>query len=169
MIAQELHQVPDITVAENFSLRQLPMRGGRVGWAYVKREARQILDSDHLDYKPNQKRSSLTVAGIQMLEIVRAVHHNANILIMDEPTSAITSKDVGLFERINTLRANGVSIINSSHKMDEVFHLADDISVLRDGQVVSTDRADQIQPDEVIARVVGRKLDQQYPKEELPT
>jgi inositol transport system ATP-binding protein len=169
MISQELHHVPDITVAENFFLGRLPTKGGRVDWGRINREARQILDSERLEYKPSQKLSSLTVSGIQMLEIVRAVHHNADIIIMDEPTSAITQRDVErLFERINALKAEGVSIIYISHKMAEVFQIADDITVLRDGHVVSTDRADQIEPDDVISRMVGRKLDQQYPKETLP-
>ncbi|MFE4668696.1 ATP-binding cassette domain-containing protein [Streptomyces sp. NPDC056716] len=142
MIAQELHHVPDITVAENFFPGRLPVRRGRVDRRRIKREAREILDSEHLEYKPSQKLSSLTVSGIQMLEIVRAVHHNADLIIMDEPTSAITQRDVArLFEQINTLKAEGAAVIYISHKRDEVFEIADDITVLRDGQVVSTDRA----------------------------
>ena len=103
-----------------------------------------------------------------MLEIIKAVTNNAQIIIMDEPTSSITEKEVAqLFKKIGELKAKGVSIIYISHKMDEVFKIADDITVLRDGSVVSTDRAEDLDLDTVIARMVGRKISNIYPREDV--
>ncbi|MEA5154305.1 sugar ABC transporter ATP-binding protein [Raineyella sp.] len=169
MIAQELNYVPQMTIAENFFLGRLPMKAGRVDWKFIRSEARQIIDREGLPYSVDQKLSTLTVSDIQMLEIERAIYHKADVLIMDEPTSAIAHQDVeNLFRKIEVLRSRGVAIIYISHKMDEVFRIADDITILRDGQVVSTDPAAELDLDEVIARMVGRKLENQYPKEEVP-
>ncbi|MCK6067450.1 MULTISPECIES: sugar ABC transporter ATP-binding protein [Microbacterium] len=169
MIAQELNFVPEMTIAESFFLGRLPMKFGKVDWRHIRREARRILKAEGLDFSINRRLSTLTVSEIQTLEIVRAVYHSADVLIMDEPTSAIAHKEVeSLFAKIRALRAEGKSIIYISHKMDEVFELADDISVLRDGAVVSSQRADEITSAQVIAQMVGRDLDHQsYPKERI--
>lgn len=167
MIAQELNYVPELSVEENLFLGRLPVnRLGKVNWRQVRKEARKFLEEEHLPYSPDQKLKTLTVSDIQMLEIIKAVTNNAQVIIMDEPTSSITQKEVEqLFKKIEELKAQGVSIIYISHKMEEVFRIADDITVLRDGAVVSTDRAEDLDLDTVIARMVGRKLDNVYPKE----
>ena len=169
MIAQELNYVPEMTIAESFFLGRLPMKFGKVDWRRIRSEARRVLKEEGLDFSINRRLSTLTVSEIQTLEIVRAVYHSADVLIMDEPTSAIAHKEVeSLFEKIRALRAEGKSIIYISHKMDEVFELADDISVLRDGTVVSSQLAAEITPAQVIAQMVGRDLDHQaYPKEQV--
>lgn len=169
MIAQELNYVPDITIAENFFLGRLPRRGGRVNWSFIRAETTRILRDEGLTYSPNRRLSSLTVSEIQMLEILRAVYHSADVLIMDEPTSAIAHREVeSLFRKIRALREQGKSIIYISHKMDEVFELADDITVLRDGAVVASQDASAIDLNGIIAQMVGRDLDhQQYPKEKV--
>ncbi len=171
MIAQELNYVPELTVEENLFLGRLPVnKFGKVDWKKVRNEATKFLEEEGLTYAPNQKLKTLTVSDIQMLEIIKAITNNAEIIIMDEPTSSITDKEVALlFDKIAELKAKGVSIIYISHKMDEVFKIADDISILRDGAVVSTDRAEDLDLDTVIARMVGRKIDNVYPKEEVPT
>ena len=103
-----------------------------------------------------------------MLEIIKAISNNAQIVIMDEPTSAITNREVEvLFGKIAELKKKGVSIIYISHKMEEVFRIADDITVLRDGKTVETHPASEIDLDKVIALMVGRKMDNVYPKEEV--
>lgn len=170
MIAQELNYVPELTVEENLFLGRLPVnKFGKVDWKKVRKEATKFLEEEGLTYAPDQKLKTLTVSEIQMLEIIKAVTNNAEVIIMDEPTSSITDKEVALlFDKIAKLKAKGVSIIYISHKMDEVFKIADDISVLRDGAVVSTDRAEDLDLDTVIARMVGRKIDNVYPKEEVP-
>ena len=169
MISQELNYVPGMTIAESFFLGRLPMKFGKVDWRFIRTEARRILAEEGLDFSINRRLGTLTVSEIQTLEILRAVYHSADVLIMDEPTSAIAHKEVeSLFAKIRDLRAQGKSIIYISHKMDEVFELADDISVLRDGTVVSSQPASEITSSQVIAQMVGRDLDHQsYPKERV--
>ena len=128
------------------------------------------MKDEGLPYSPTQKLKTLTVSDIQMLEIIKAVTNNAQIIIMDEPTSSITDREVKqLFRKIEELKKKGVSIIYISHKMEEVFQIADDITILRDGSVVSTDRAEDLDLDTVISRMVGRKISNVYPKEEFPS
>ena len=169
MIAQELNFVPEMTIAESFFIGRLPMTFGTVDWRRIKSEARRVLKEEGLSFSINRRLSTLTVSEIQTLEIVRAVYHSADVLIMDEPTSAIAHKEVeSLFAKIRDLRAQGKSIVYISHKMDEVFELADDISVLRDGAVISSQPASDITSAEIIAEMVGRDLDHQaYPKERI--
>lgn len=169
MIAQELNYVPELSVAENLFLGRLPVnKFGKVNWKKVKADATQFLKDENLPYHPDQKLKELTVSDIQMLEIIKAITNNAEIVIMDEPTSSISEKEVKqLFDKIAELKAKGVSIIYISHKMDEVFQIADDITVLRDGTVVSTDRAEDLDLDTVISRMVGRPLSNVYPKEDV--
>lgn len=170
MIAQELNYVPELSVEENLFLGRLPVnKFGKVDWKKVRRETIRFLEEEKLPYKPTQKLKTLTVSDIQMLEIIKAVTNNAQIVIMDEPTSSITEREVKqLFAKIAELKAKGVAIVYISHKMDEVFQIADDITVLRDGTVVSTDRAEDLDLDTVIAKMVGRKLSNVYPKEDVP-
>lgn len=169
MIAQELNYVPELSVEENLFLGRLPVnRFGKVDWKKVRQETLKFLREEKLPYDPAQKLKTLTVSDIQMLEIIKAVTNSAEIVIMDEPTSSITEREVQqLFDKISQLKARGVSIIYISHKMDEVFQIADDITILRDGAVVSTDRAEDLDLDTVISRMVGRKLSNVYPKEEV--
>ena len=170
MIAQELNYVSELSVEENLFMGRLPVnRFGKVDWKKVRRDAEAFLKEEKLTYAPDQKLKTLTVSDIQMLEIIKAVTNNAQVVLMDEPTSSISQSEVELlFQKIAELKAKGVSIIYISHKMDEVFRIADDITVIRDGAVVSTNRADELDIETVIARMVGRKLDNAYPKVELP-
>lgn len=170
MIAQELNYVSELSVEENLFMGRLPVnRFGKVDWKKVRRDAVKFLEEEHLNYAPDQKLKTLTVSDIQMLEIIKAVTNNAQVVLMDEPTSSISHNEVKLlFEKIAELKAKGVSIIYISHKMDEVFQIADDITIIRDGSVVSTDRAEDLDIETVIARMVGRKMDNAYPKEVIP-
>ena len=169
MIPQELNYVPELTVEENLFLGRLPVtKYGKVDWKKVHSDAVAFIEKEHLPYGPKQKLKTLTVSDIQMLEIIKAVSNNAEIIIMDEPTSSITEREVqSLFNKIETLKAQGVSIVYISHKMEEVFKIADDITVFRDGAVVSSDRAADVDLDTVISRMVGRKMENVYPKEDL--
>ena len=169
MIAQELNYEPEMSIEENLFLGRLPVtKFGNVDWKRVRRETIEFLRQENLPYKPDQKLKTLTVSDIQMLEIIKAISNNAQIVIMDEPTSAITNREVEvLFGKIAELKKKGVSIIYISHKMEEVFRIADDITVLRDGKTVETHPASEIDLDKVIALMVGRKMDNVYPKEEV--
>lgn len=169
MIAQELNYVPEMSVEENLFLGRLPKgRFGKVDWKEVRRRTEQLLKEEHLPYKADQKLKTLTVSDIQMLEILKAISNDADVIVMDEPTSAITQKEVELlFKKIEMLKAKGVSIVYISHKLDEVFRIADDVTVLRDGTVVKSMRAEDTNIEEVISLMVGRKMENVYPKETL--
>lgn len=170
MIAQELNYVPEMSIEENIFLGRLPVnKFGKVDWKTVRSETIHFLEQEGLPYKPDQKLKTLTVSDIQMLEIIKAISYNAQVVIMDEPTSAITNREVEiLFEKIEELKKRGVSIIYISHKMEEVFRIADDITVLRDGTVVDSLPAAQLTLDKVIALMVGREMTNVYPKEDVP-
>ena len=184
MIAQELNYMPDLTVEENLFLGRLPVnKFGKVNWRQVRQEATKFLKEQGLPYGPTQTLRTLTVSDIQMLEIIKAITNNAQIIIMDEPTSSISQREVALlFQKIEELRADGVSIIYISHKMEELFAIADDITVIRDGAVVATHRVDELLPPKdqrtaaeteaatnlIISEMVGRKLENVYPKVSVP-
>jgi len=169
MIAQELSYVPELSVEENLFLGRLPVKGfGMIDWKKIRQESKKFLEEENLPYKPWQKLKTLTVSDIQILEIIKAVTNNAKIIIMDEPTSSITQSEVeNLFKKIDELKQKGVSIIYISHKMDEVFRIADDISILRDGKVVASKKASEFDLESVISLMVGRKIENAYPKEEV--
>lgn len=169
MIAQELNYVPELSVEENLFLGRLPVNKlGKVDWKKVRREARRLLNEEALSYGPEQKLKTLTISDIQMLEIMKAMTNNARVIIMDEPTSSITRRETErLFTKIKKLKEQGVSVIYISHKMEEVFQIADDITIFRDGAVVSSRRAEELTLDTVISHMVGRRLDQVYPKEKV--
>ncbi len=169
MIFQELNFIPELTVEESLFTGRLPVTAlGRVDWKAIRRKTTELLEAEGLPYRPDQKVKELTVSDIQMLEILKAISNDAGIIIMDEPTSAITLAEVDrLFGKIAALKSRGTSIIYISHKMDEIFRIADEITVLRDGSVVGTKSRDEIDIDTVISMMVGRKLDSSFPKEDV--
>ncbi len=169
MIFQELSYVPDLTLEENLCLGNWPKKGAKIDWKAIRRRTVELLEQEGLDYAPDVKLRSLSVSDIQMIEILKAVSYDAKIIIMDEPTSAITNKEVEiLFKKIAELKARGASIIYISHKMDEIFRIADEITIFRDGKSIITKDAKELTVDQVVEHMVGRKIDNQYPKEEIP-
>lgn len=169
MIFQEMSYIPELTVAENLCLGEWPVNAAKkVDWKQVRKQTEALLAQENLPYHPDTKLKELTVSDIQMLEITKAVSRQSSIIIMDEPTSAITHKEVdALFRKIQTLKERGVSIIYISHKLDEVFRIADDITVFRDGRMVDTKPAAELDIGQVITMMVGRKMDGNYPKEDV--
>jgi len=167
MIFQELNYIPEMSVAENIFVGEWPVNAfGKIDWKTIRKRTEELLKAEGLSYSPDTKLSELTVSDIQMLEITKAVSKKSNIIIMDEPTSAITQKEIeALFGKIRALRARGVSIIYISHKLDEIFKIADEITVFRDGRSVGTRPSSEFDIDGVIAMMVGRKLENSYPKE----
>ena len=176
MIYQECTYVPEMTVAESLFLGNLPVNTvGKVDWAYIYRQTGELLRAEGLIDNPRlvdglqTKLKNLSIADIQMLEIVKAIHKDSSILIMDEPTSSIAKKESDeLLDKILDLKNRGKSIIYISHKMDEIFKIADRITVFRDGRVVGSDEAKNLTIDKVIALMVGRELSNDYPKAEVP-
>ena len=166
MIFQELNFIPEFTVEQNLFLGNEPVnRFGKVDWAAIRSRTLALLKQEGLPYKPDTQLKDLSVSDIQMLEIIKAISYEANILIMDEPTSAISTKEVEvLFQKIAQLKAKGVGIIYISHKMDEIFRIADEISVLRDGCLIDTKPARELDIETVIKLMVGRKMESAFPE-----
>lgn len=171
MIYQELQYVPMFTVEQFMMMGREPRSRikGCVDWKEVRRRTVDILEKEGLKYAPDTVIRTLSVSDIQMLETARAVSANSKIIIMDEPTSALTQGETErLFANIDRLRDNGVTILYISHKMDEVFRVADDITILRDGHHISTQPASTLDVNSIIHMMVGREVNNIYPYEERP-
>jgi ABC-type sugar transport system ATPase subunit len=171
MIHQELSPVLDLEVAENVYLgRELRVR--RWGWLSVvdrrrmRRECRALLEGLSIPIDPAAPMRSLSVAEMQLVEIAKALSHSPKVIVMDEPTSAITEREVEiLFAQIAALRARGVSVVYISHKMAEIFRISDRITVLRDGALAGGGEARALDQDALIRMMVGRELKELFPKE----
>ena len=163
VIHQELVLVPQMSVAENIYLGREPLRGGVVDITRMEREAGTLLDAFELDIAPTAVLGDLTIAQQQMVEIIKALSFNARILVMDEPTSSLSDKEVAfLFDTIAKLKQNGVGIIYISHRMSELNTISDRITVLRDGEYVGTKETKSTGNDELISMMVGRELTNYY-------
>jgi len=167
VIHQELVLVPHMTVAENIFLGREPATKGRiVDYQKMKADAKAILDSFELNIHPDDEVGSLTIAEQQMVEIIRALSFNSHILVMDEPTSSLSEKDVGfLFDTIRKLKKSGVGIIYISHRMSELKQITDRITVIRDGEYIGTRDTAEATNDELISMMVGRKLTSYYTRD----
>lgn len=161
MIHQELLPFPDLTVAENIYMGRYPVIfPGWVNRRKLNADAQQLINRLGLSVKANRKMKTLRIAEMQMVEIAKAISNNAALMIMDEPTSAISQKEVDtLFAIIKNLTASGVAVIYISHKMDEVLQIADTVTVLRDGKCIVTRAASELNKDSLISMIVGRPLD----------
>ena len=166
MIHQELSPVAHRPIMENVWLGREPVNKlGLVDHAKMAAMTRDVLKLIDLDVDPRSKMGDLTVAKMQMVEIAKAISCNAKLIIMDEPTSALTDKEVTqLFKIINKLRNEGKGIVYISHKMDEIFQISDRITVFRDGEKVGTDRANDTTMDRMITMMVGRPISEMFPK-----
>ena len=169
MIHQELSPVPERTVCDNVWLGRYPRKGLIIDKKKMRRDCAQLFEKLGLDLDPDEKMGNLTVAKMQMVEIAKAVSYDTRIVIMDEPTSALTESEVEyLFNIIEDLKAKNVAIIYISHKMDEIFRISDDITVYRDGEYITTDRAENLDIDKLISLMVGREMGAMFPKVECP-
>ncbi|MGL6199367.1 MAG: sugar ABC transporter ATP-binding protein [Lachnospiraceae bacterium] len=166
IIHQELVLVPFMTVAENIFLGREPMKGGFVDKRRMICEAQELLDAYHMNIDAGVLVGKLTIAQQQMVEIVKAISYESKILVMDEPTSSISDKEVNfLFETIKALTAKGVGIIYISHKMSELEVICDRVTVMRDGEYVGTKVVKETSKDELIAMMVGRELTNYYTRD----
>jgi rhamnose transport system ATP-binding protein len=168
-IYQELSLFPDLDVAENiFAGRQPVTPGSRVDWRKLYAEAGKLLESLGVKLDLKQKARTLSIAQQQMVEIARAFSINAQILIMDEPTSSLTLHEVDdLFRLVRRLRAEGTAIIFISHRLEELFSLADRVTVLRDGSYVDTRSMKDVTRDVLIRMMVGRTITNLFPKQDV--
>ncbi len=166
MIYQEFNMVPDLTVAENMYLGRLPLKSmGKVDCDKLFKDAKATLDRLKLKIDCRTKVKNLSVAEAQMTEIAKCLTIGAKLIIMDEPTAALTDEEIKvLFEIIADLKKNGISIIYISHRMDEIFKISDRLTVFRDGCYISTKNIDETNYAEVVSLMVGRSVDTLYPK-----
>src|SRR5215471_14129725 len=167
VIYQEMSLVKDLSVAENIFLGRAPRRLGIINWDELFSRVQKLLDELHLQIDPRTPVRNLGIGQQQLVEIAKALSQNARILVLDEPTAALTDAEVEtLFGILNGLRARGVAMIYISHKLDEVFRISDRITVLRDGKTIDTAPTSETDEPGVIAKMVGRAVDQIFPEAE---
>lgn len=164
MIYQELNPILEMTVAENIFLGREPRKGALVDFKTLHKNTAELMEKMRMPYRPEQKMKTISLAGHQEIEIAKAMSMNCEVLIMDEPTSSLTNTEVqNLFERVKELREQGVAIIYITHRMEEIFQLADDITIIRDGKFVESGPVSDYDMDKIITRMVGRELTNIYP------
>ncbi len=168
-IYQELSIFPDLDIAENIFVGRRPMNAaGFVDWRSMYRESEKLLGSLGVNMDLKRKARYLSIAQQQMIEVARALSLHARILIMDEPTSALTLNEVAdLFQIVRRLRDDGTAILFISHRLEELFEIADRVTVLRDGTYVDTRSMDGVTQEELIRMMVGRTVTELFPKKEV--
>lgn len=170
IIEQELSPIPAMTVAENIFLGREPLAMfGRVDFTTMNRDAQALLDKLEFDISPTTMMMDLTVAEIQLVEIAKALSYEAEVIIMDEPTSALGGHEVGrLFTAIRHLKEAGKGIIYVSHRLSEIFEVADSYTVFRDGAFVAEGQIADVSREQMIQMIVGRPLTEEFVKENSP-
>ena len=164
MVHQELNQVRQRSVMDNMWLGRYPTKGMFIDHTKMYNDTKEIFDELGIDIDPKDKVANLSVSQMQMIEIAKAFSYNAKIVIMDEPTSSLTEKEVShLFTIIRKLKDRECGIVYISHKMEEIFQLCDEITILRDGQWVNTCPLEGLDMDKIIGMMVGRELTQRFP------
>ena len=164
MVHQELNQCLDRTVLDNMWLGRYPTKAGIVDEHYMFNETKNLFSRLKMNVNPKQIMRTMSVSQRQMCEIAKAVSYSAKIIVLDEPTSSLTEREVKkLFSIVNDLKKQGISFVYISHKMDEVFEICDEVSVLRDGAMIMTKPTKETNMNELISAMVGRSLDQRFP------
>lgn len=163
VVYQELHLMPELTVAENIYLHKLPSKAGLVDKRAMNKKAQALLDDMQVDIRATAPISLLSVSQQQMVEIAKVLSHEADIIIMDEPTAALNVKEVeALYNIIRRLKENGKTVIYISHRLREIFDISDSVSVLRDGKYIGTRQTSEIGQDQLVAMMVGREISQYH-------
>lgn len=163
MIHQEILMIPELTVAQNIFLGREIRRAFVLDEEAINQQAEELLSSMGLQIKGKTKAKYLSIAELQLIEIAKAVSNNASVIIMDEPSSALSEKEVEiLFKIIKDLKSKGVAIIYISHKMEEIYQIADRITVLRDGQFIATKNTADLDKNSLIALMVGREIEELF-------
>jgi len=170
VVHQEIKLVDTLTVAENIYIGQPPLtKRGTVNWKKLHQDARRLLDSINADINTREVVGKLPIAKQQMVEICKALSHKAEIVIMDEPSATLTDKELTmLFSILNNLKEQGITIIYISHRMEEVFEISDQVTILRDGEHIHTGEIKDLNRQKLISMMVGRELENEYPKEFNP-
>ena len=165
VIYQEPNLFPDLTLAENVFAGRQPLKGGSVDWKFMEDESRELFAQLGVPLNPHIRARGLSIADQQIVEIAKAISTKANVIVMDEPTAALSSKEVErLFSVARNLRDQGCAVVFVSHRLDEVFALCDRITIMRDGSTVSTALASELDEPQVIRAMVGRDVSDLFPK-----
>jgi D-xylose transport system ATP-binding protein len=165
IVYQELTLVPRMTVGENVFLGKEPRENGVINWNKLYSDTSNILKTYKLDVEPQAIVKNLGVGKMQMVEIAKALSENAKVLILDEPTSALTEAEVDkLMEILRTLKEHGVTCIYITHKLEEFFQVTDRVTVLRDGEVVTTQSTQELSMEALVKFMVGREMKERFPK-----
>lgn len=165
IVAQELNYVPELTIAENLFLGREQTKGKLfLDKKERKKQTRELLKIMNLDYEPDEKMGNLSVAQCQMIEILKAISRNSKVIIMDEPTSSLTSAETGvLFRTVQKLKETGIAFVFISHRLEEIFTLCDEYTVLRDGKWIASGKLEDITEEKIISMMVGRDIKDIYP------
>jgi len=164
IIHQELNLIEDLSIGENIFMGRAPKKLGKINWKKLYKSSSELLERLNLNLDPKTLVKNLSIGHKQMVEIAKALSFDAKIIIIDEPTDALTDTEVeSLFGVISELKSQGKSIVYISHRLPEIFEICDDITVLRDGQFIGEAKVSDIDEDKLIEMMVGRKLDEQYP------
>ncbi|WP_053955483.1 ribose ABC transporter ATP-binding protein RbsA [Inediibacterium massiliense] len=166
IIHQELNLIPHLTIGENIFLGREPVNSfKKIDWKKLYQDSEKLLKKLKVDKDPRQKVSQLSVGQQQMVEIAKAISLNTKIIIMDEPTDALTKKETeSLFEVIDELKKDEKGIVYISHRLEEIFRMCDDVTVLRDGKFIGEDEVKNLEENQLIEMMVGRKLTEQFPR-----
>ncbi len=166
VVFQEIALIPEFSVAENIFLEKHPTgRGGSIAWKTIRADAAALFDRIGFSIDPAARTGDLPISQQQMVEIARALAHEARIVVMDEPTASLTPKEVALlFTIIRRLTGLGIAVLYVTHKLDEVFEIADTVTVLRDGRHISTMPKAQHSHDSLIQNMIGRRIDNLFPR-----
>jgi D-xylose transport system ATP-binding protein len=165
IVYQELTLVPGMTVGENIYLGKEPVENGSIDWNKLYANTREILNKYGLDVSPQAQVKTLGVGKMQMVEIAKALSENARILILDEPTSALSRTEVeGLMKILETLKSHGVTCIYITHKLDEFFRITDSVTILRDGKAITTQPTANLNQESLVRNMVGREMKERFPK-----
>lgn len=166
IIHQELNLIPELTIAENIFLgREFLNRFGGIDWKRMYSEADRLLARLNLGYSSHRPVGELSIGDQQMVEIAKVISFKSRVIIMDEPTDALTDTETAsLFSVIKELRQQGCGIVYISHRLKEIFEICDDVTVMRDGQFIAERPVSELQEDTLIEMMVGRRLEEQYPR-----
>ncbi len=164
MVHQELNQVIQRSISDNIWLGRYPVAGLFVDEKAMYNRTKELFERINIHLDPRTLLSKLSVSQRQMVEIAKAISYDAKVIVLDEPTSSLTENETELlFKIIETLKGHGVSVIYISHKMDEIFRISDEVTVLRDGNYIGTERIDDLTMERLVEMMVGRELEERFP------
>lgn len=171
MVHQELQPIPERSIAENIYLGRFPLKKilgiPTIDHEKMYENTEKLLEQVHMNFDPKAKLATLSVSQMQSVEIAKAVSADCKVLILDEPTSSLTAREVeALFKIIEDLKAKGVSIVYISHKMSEILRISDEVTIMRDGQYIGTWNSKELSIEFIITKMVGRELSNLFPKRE---